>query len=133
MNTQDEPEVGAERLDRIEKELDKVKSVKFVDPGVAEGDDALAELEARARQARAVHKSHTPEGTVSNYVGPEGGRSLGRGLQVAYAIIGVPIVGFLVGLAIDTVSGGMFWRGILTILGATVAVWYAIKSASRED
>lgn len=121
-----------ESLSRIEAELDAVRQMTV--PSVGEGakQSEFDELEERARRGKETLHKHTAEGQTGAFVGPEGGRSLGRGLQVAYAIIGVPIVGYGIGWLIDKQVGGVLWQGLLTIIGATIAVIYAARSASRD-
>lgn len=119
-----------ERLRKIEEELEKVKGVQFAEP--EDRDARLDAIEEQARRARAGFEKHRPENVSSGFVTKDTGKGLGLGLQVAYAIIGVPIVGFGVGYAIDMAVGGVFWRGILTIAGATAAVWYAMRSVNRS-
>ena len=119
-------------LRRIEEELERVKGVDFADPGDDHRDSKLKEIEERAKAARNTQKQHTPEGMGSSFITPESGRGLARGLQIAYAIIGVPLVGFGVGWLIDRQSGGVLWQGVGTILGAAIAVIYAIKSTSQK-
>lgn len=114
-----------EQLRRIEEELDAARKVQFAE---TERDKTFDDLAERARAAKQTLKKHTPEGSAGQYVGPEGGRNLGKGLQIAYAIIGVPLVGFGIGWLIDNQTGGTQAKGIATILGAAIAVAYAIKS-----
>ena len=136
MDSQDEPGASTTdeeaRLARIERELEAVKGTKFAEPEEPEQAAQLAAIEQRAKLAKETLRRHTAEGQVGGFVGPEGGRSLGKGLQIAYAIIGVPIVGFGVGWLIDKQVGGNLWQGLMTILGATIAVIYAVRSASRD-
>lgn len=121
-----------ERLKRIEEELEKAKGVAFADPDEGDRDSELRAIEDRARAARKAQERHTPEGMGSSFITPESGRGLARGLQIAYAIIGVPLVGFGVGWLVDRQTGGVLWQGVGTILGATIAVVYAIKSTSQK-
>ncbi|MBS1724228.1 MAG: AtpZ/AtpI family protein [Armatimonadetes bacterium] len=120
------------QLRRIEEELERAKGTEFVDPGADGLEGRLDELKSRAEAARETLKKHTPEGSQGTFVTPESGRSLGLGLQIAYAILGVPLVGFGVGWLIDQAVGGTLWRGMLTILGAAIAVWYAVRSTGRN-
>lgn len=122
-----------ERLRQIEEELARVKASGFVVPKDETEDVRLSEIEQRAREARETHRKHTAAGSSGSFVTPDTGRSLGKGLQIAYAILGVPLVGFGIGYLIDLKTGGMMWRGVGTILGATAAVAYAIRSTSGKQ
>lgn len=119
-----------EKLRQIEAELEAARKTEFKLPE-DDRDAVFDQLEQRARTAKQTLKKHTPEGSAGNFVGPEGGRNLGKGLQIAYAIIGVPLVGFGIGWLIDNQTGGTQAKGIATILGSAIAIWYAIKSANK--
>ena len=120
-----------QKLEQIEAKLKEVAQTQFEAPTDVSRASTLDDLEQRAKAAKATLHKHTAEGNQGNYVGTEGGKSLGKGLQIAYAIIGVPIVAYGVGYFIDRQTGTTFWSGILTILGAAIAVGYAMWSANR--
>ncbi len=67
---------------------------------------------------------------------PESARGLGTGLTIAYAIIGMPLVGWAIGALIDRASNNtgpnnLEWAAVLTLLGSVVGVTFAIFVASR--
>lgn len=121
-----------QKLAEIEKLIDEAKSTEFESTSEAENDAKLREIQEKASLARATLNKHKPEAQESQFVGAGNGRNLGLGLQIAYAIIGVPLVGYGVGWLIDNQIGGKLWSGLLTIIGAALAIWYAVKSASRS-
>jgi F0F1-type ATP synthase assembly protein I len=51
---------------------------------------------------------------------------LGRGLQIAYAIIGFPVLGFCTGLALDHFLGTGYWKGFIGLGGSVLAVITAL-------
>ncbi len=129
---EDDSEKG--KLDSIEEELKSVRETKFLSINESERSAQIEEIEARAKAARNVLKKHQPEGQESGLISPGTGQGLGKGLQIAYAILGVPLVGFGVGYFIDQATGGgTMWRGVLTILGGAIAVWYAIVSGNSKQ
>lgn len=98
-----------------------------LDQADADMEARMQELEASARGARERHESRQAEQKSSAPVAdPEIARSTGLGLVIAYAVIGLPLGGFLIGYFFDgqRFSGPM--GSILGLLGAVVGVAYAI-------
>lgn len=61
-------------------------------------------------------------------------RSTGVGLSIAYVVIGVPILGWLVGWGIDSLKpGGLDWGAVFGIGGAFLGVALAIHRLNREN
>lgn len=119
-----------ERLKRIEDQLDSIKGTVLPDPVTTESAETFQKLEDRARSAKQTLKKHTAEGQAGAFVGAEGGKNLGKGLRLAYAIIGLPLVGFGIGWLIDRQIGGTTWQGLMTVAGAAFAIFYAVRSAN---
>lgn len=136
MDSENEPgaytEEELEKLKKIEQLLDEAKATSFAGPTESENEAKLRAIQEQAKKAKQTFDKHKPEAQNSQFVGSGNGRNLGLGLQIAYAIIGVPLVGYGVGWLIDNQVGGKLWSGLLTILGATAAIWYAVKSANRS-
>ncbi|MBL8064904.1 MAG: AtpZ/AtpI family protein [Chthonomonadaceae bacterium] len=120
-----------DRLVKIQEELDKAAAFELEEPDQHDAK-ALESIRQRGREGLEKLKKHTPEGSKGGFVGAEGGRNLGLGLQIAYAILGVPIVFFGVGWLIDRQVGGTLWQGLLTIFGAAIAVWYAVIASGKS-
>ncbi|MBS1713989.1 MAG: AtpZ/AtpI family protein [Armatimonadetes bacterium] len=120
------------KLRRIEDELAKVAAeTRLAEPDHDAFGERLKQIESQARSAKTQHHKGTPEGSTQGMFTPESGRGLARGLQAAYAIIGVPIAGWVVGWLIDRAAGtGVTWQGVLTMCGAALAVLYVIKTSS---
>ena len=91
-------------------------------PDVSEFDEQLARLKTsaagvkqkRAEDEQAVAKRRATEQSDA--------QSLGAGLQIAYAIIGFPVLGFLAGLGVDHFAGTQYWKGFLGFAGCVLAV-----------
>lgn len=124
-----------ERLRRIEEDLAKVAAeTRLAEPDHEDFAERLQRIESQAKSAKTQHHKETPQGSTQGMFTPESGRGLARGLQAAYAIIGVPIAGWVVGWLIDRAAGtGVTWQGVLTMCGAALAVLYVIKTSSNSS
>lgn len=82
--------------------------------------------------------SKTKPANNSSGLDPESSRSLGTGLTVAYAIIGVPLFGWGVGMMIDhftqnNTPGSLQWASVLALIGAVLGVTFAVVVAGRMN
>ncbi|MFN7402723.1 MAG: hypothetical protein ACK5UR_01075 [Armatimonadota bacterium] len=98
----------------------------------AEMETRIKELEASARQARERHETNqTPQQASVTVADPEIARGAGLGLVIAYAVIGLPLIGFLIGYFIDGRLNGPF-GGILGLVGALLGVAFAIYRVQTQ-
>ncbi len=135
----DEPRDGstegeAERLRRIEEELERVrKTTQFASPDDPDIERRLQAIEEKAKGARRLHDEHVFGRKPKSMLDAESTRGLGVGLTIAYAIIGVPLVGFGAGWLLDrAMGGGTLWQALGTVFGAVAAIAYAVKVTSRD-
>ena len=97
-----------------------------LDQADADMEARMQELEASARGARERHESRQAEAD------PEIAHNTGRGLVIAYAVIGLPLGGFLIGYFIDGQKLNGLMGGILGLLGAALGVGYAIYRVQTQ-
>lgn len=71
----------------------------------------------------------TPAGSNQS---PADYRNLGRGMQLAYALIGLPIVGFGVGYLVDRSTGFGSGKAIGAMVGFALALYYVVKTTQGE-
>lgn len=121
----------AERLREIEAELDKVKdTVRLAEPD-EDLERRMDEIAARAKAARARLEATKAEEARSAAVSGDTAKGLGNGLAIAYAILGVPLVGFGLGWLADQRTGGTVWQAVGTVGGAVMALVYAARTMNR--
>jgi F0F1-type ATP synthase assembly protein I len=121
----------AERLRRIEEELDKVKdTVRLAEPD-EDLERRMDEIAERARASKARLAATKAEEARSAAVSGETARGLGHGLAIAYAILGVPLVGYGLGWLADRQMGGNVWQAVGTVTGAVMALVYAVRTMNR--
>jgi F0F1-type ATP synthase assembly protein I len=63
-------------------------------------------------------------------------RGLGAGLQIAYSIIGFPVVGFGIGAVLDHELGTPYWKGFVGLAGCVLGIVSAlilIKEANARQ
>jgi F0F1-type ATP synthase assembly protein I len=100
-------------------------------PPVPEFDERFRQLEDASRQARGKYDNERLEKDRIRREDAKSAAGLGYGLAIAYAIIGVPLLGALIGWVIDSRLGTTLWTGILTVLGAVVGIGYALVLINR--
>ncbi len=94
----------------------------------------LRDIEDRAAKARREHDTtRVPDEKTATF-SRESTRGIGVGMSIAYAILGVPMVGLGIGWIFDNRVGdgqGTLWRLVGFLIGAIGAIAYAIKVSSR--
>ena len=125
----------AARLRRVREELDQMElpdlpedAIPQVPPGPKAPDfdeqfRALDEKVSRVRDQWDTNKKTEAKKLASS---AETNRGLGIGMSVAYTIIGLPLVGFGIGVAADQATGSTIWRGVGGFLGSVIGVVGAI-------
>ncbi|RYG39973.1 AtpZ/AtpI family protein [bacterium] len=115
-------------------ELGDLNVAKVPDlPEVDEYDERLRDLHSKTFAAREMRESQNRQEARERAADQESYRGLGTGLQIAYAIIGLPIFGFGAGWLLDRALNANGWKPILTMLGAVVGIGYAIWTLNREN
>jgi len=102
-------------------------------------DSKLQDMGAKISSGRNRYEANKarPSNNTSG-MDPETARGLGTGLTVAYAIIGVPLFGWGVGMGIDhftnnNAPGSLQWASVLALAGAVVGVTFAVIVAGRMN
>ncbi|MGV3615791.1 MAG: hypothetical protein ACO1SV_10700 [Fimbriimonas sp.] len=136
-------EIGA-RLRRVRDELSKMEGLPELPedqipqlgaaptlPAAPDFDERLRDLEARAEAAkqRRQGKASAEQRKIEREA--DSNRGLGVGLTVAYAIIGVPLFGILVGWLVDRSMGTDLFKGLGALLGSIVGVAGAVFILNR--
>lgn len=57
---------------------------------------------------------------------------VGVGMTIAYAILGVPMLGALLGWLIDRSLGTNLFKGLLTLGGAVLGIVFAVITSNRQ-
>lgn len=141
----DDEEIAA-RLRRVREELNQMEGLPELPedkipqlaaapelPKLPDFDDRLRDLEARAQAVkdRRETKARTEQRRITSDA--ESNRGLGIGLTVAYAIIGVPLFGILVGYAIDSAAGTNLYKGLGALLGSIFGIAGAVIILNRQQ
>lgn len=102
-------------------------------------DSKLKDMGSKISSGRSRYEANKakPDNNTSG-MDPESARGLGTGLTVAYAIIGVPLFGWGVGMGIDhftnnNAPGSLQWASVLALIGAVVGVTFAVIVAGRMN
>ncbi|RYG36753.1 hypothetical protein EON81_08760 [bacterium] len=114
-------------------ELAEPNAVKMPElPQVDEYDDRFRDLHAKTFAAREARDTQARQEARRRETDQADYRGLGTGLQIAYAIIGLPIFGFGAGWLLDNALHGTAWKPILTMLGAVAGIGYAVWHLNRQ-
>lgn len=84
-------------------------------------------------EAAQKRKQKLEEAKIGEMIDRKTGRSLGVGLMVAYAILGMPLVGFLAGLGMQAAGWGSQWTGILGMIGFALGLGFAVFMLHRHQ
>jgi F0F1-type ATP synthase assembly protein I len=101
-------------------------------PSPDEFEERFKNLESRVgntQQRRAEEKKQADRKLHSD---AQAAKGAGVGLTIAYAILGLPMMGALIGYLIDKELGTNLWKGILTLIGAVIGVTFAVVVANRR-
>jgi len=90
---------------------------------------ALEEKSTNVRRDREVAKFNKERKILSDSQSAAG---LGVGMSVAYAILGAPLLGALIGYFLDKQFHSNLYTGALTLLGAIIGVLYAILTIKEK-
>jgi F0F1-type ATP synthase assembly protein I len=99
----------------------------------AELEGRIADIERRAQEARSRHRAAADREGAPDRMTPEGARGLALGLTIAYAILGLPMFGFVVGWVVDRQLDSQFWAGALTLVGAIGGIVFAFFAVQRGE
>jgi uncharacterized membrane protein YeaQ/YmgE (transglycosylase-associated protein family) len=128
---QDKDVASAEALEAKAAEA-RSHALSEADAAEKELHEKLSQLEAKAtRSRRSLERAHQRDeaGRPANV---EAAQNLGIGLTIAYAIIGAPLAGWLIGMVFDRKPNGPVGAA-LTVFGAFAGVVYAIVVLNRTN
>lgn len=101
-------------------------------PSLSEYDERIDQVAARARAARVEREKHEAKVKQESAFDRDTARGAGVGMTIAYAIIGVPLVGFGIGYLVDMAANtGNAFRLIGVMLGMAAAIFFAVRTSSR--
>jgi F0F1-type ATP synthase assembly protein I len=93
---------------------------------LAELDRKAEELRKRAGESKRRLEVATKRDEKTLRSEQEAARGLGFGLQVAYTIIGMPLLGAAIGYGIDFALKTTIWKGNVSVLFMAIGVGWAI-------
>lgn len=99
----------------------------------ADFESRLAALEQRANHAKSRREQEVREQNRRNRGEQQASSGLAYGMAIAYAIAGVPIGFYLIGLLIESLTGAQGWKNILTIVGIFLGFGYGMYLAQLQN
>ncbi|MDR3691244.1 MAG: hypothetical protein P4L46_17825 [Fimbriimonas sp.] len=96
-------------------------------------DARLANFESRLKRAKNSYQTQYNKEPKQLAQRRDEAHGLGIGLNVAYTIIGMPLLGASVGWGLDRLTGLHVWTALLCISGATLGVVIAILTVNKEN
>ncbi|MBL8088369.1 MAG: hypothetical protein JNM85_09925 [Chthonomonas sp.] len=93
----------------------------------------MQKLEDRAKESRNKREAEKREKLKELKQSGEDARGLGIGMQIAYTILGLPLVGFVVGMLIDRSTHSTVWQNALGLGGTFLGVGAALVLLNREN
>jgi len=102
----------------------------------AETDDLDARLEAlRAKSEAAIAQKQEQERQARKDVKSqqEASYGLGVGLSVSYTLIGMPVLGAVLGLILNKLTGGNAWTLIGVLGGFGLGLFWVVLVTNRQD
>lgn len=122
-------EVEQRRL-AFEQEVDRAAKTRIPEP--EDFEHRLSALERKTQQIvgqRQVQKKEVERRQKADQQSTQG---LGVGLTAAYAILGMPLIGALIGYLIDKSVGSTLFVGILTLIGAIAGIAFALLTIREK-
>lgn len=133
----DQPESGAEKLAANTEQIAQSARQQMADIDKEFGEK-LNSMGSKISSGKSRYETTKAKSSNTSGMDPESARGLGTGLTVAYAIIGVPLFGWAVGMGIDQLTknnapGSLQWASVLALVGSVVGVTFAVIVASRMN
>ncbi len=125
---QDEFEAGIQKMDDLAEGV-KVELPQELDD---EFHERMRLLKEKAAGIKSVRDNALKEQARKNKSEQESARGLGIGLHVAYALIGLPLMGAAVGWFLDGRLGVDIWKGIGVVAGLVIAIAYTVMMMNRN-
>lgn len=99
----------------------------------SEFDEQMRALEAKTDLVRGALQKKEAEQQRLTITNAASSRGLGLGLQIAYTIIGLPLVGILVGYFLDRSQGTHLWTGLLAVVGLGGGIALTVMFMNRTN
>jgi F0F1-type ATP synthase assembly protein I len=96
-------------------------------------DSRLREIKERSQAYSSRRESTAAEESKRLQSARSDARGLSQGLQIAYTIIGLPLIGFGIGVLLDHEFGTQFWKGFAGLAGCALAVLIAMFLINRAN
>lgn len=93
---------------------------------LAELDRKVDDLRTRASESKRRLEVATKKDERTLKSEQEAARGLGFGLQVAYTIIGMPLMGAAIGYGIDSAMNTTVWKGYVSVIFMAIGVGWSI-------
>ncbi|HLO98448.1 MAG TPA: hypothetical protein VK171_07630 [Fimbriimonas sp.] len=118
--------------------LENTTASEFIEPIQSDAEQKLSEVEARFEALKeqrdaALRKAKLGDGSLTGSLDTDTTNKMGMGFVMAYTIIGLPLVGYGIGLLINKFSGASGWH-IWTTMGFSILaiVWVAHLGAQTN-
>ena len=135
----DEPDKSPEEHDEfddgIQKMDDLAEGVKAELPQELDQEfhERMRLVQEKAAGMKTIRDNAIKEESRKNKSEQESARGLGIGLHVAYALIGLPLMGAAVGWFLDSRLGVEMWKGIGVVAGLAIAIAYTVMMMNRNS
>jgi F0F1-type ATP synthase assembly protein I len=96
-------------------------------------DARLKEIEERADHHRVRSQAAKAKAAREDRQNADSARGLGVGMTIAYAILGMPLLGAGLGWLLDERLGGKLWIGVGMLLGAAAGIGFAVLTLNRVN
>ncbi|MCW5943149.1 MAG: hypothetical protein KIS66_13020 [Fimbriimonadaceae bacterium] len=99
----------------------------------AEMEERLRRFEHRVKKAKSNEAGRALRTEEATKPDVESSRQLGVGLSIAYAIIGMPVVGYGLGYVLDKGNEVKVWTSWTALGGCVLGLVYAVFVLNRES
>jgi len=122
------------RLRQLEEELEQASAAhrETVTGIQSEFDQRMHDLQAKLDRVREEREGNRVREQVRTNIDASASKGLGMGLQIAYTIIGLPLIGALIGYFIDRATGATLWTGLLAVAGMAGGLTLTVMFMSRS-
>lgn len=124
-------EAAAARAEDLRDAVESIAGAARPEPE-AGLEEKLQDVERRARAARKTKTTRLQPGDSGRQAEFESAQGLGVGVSAAYAILGLPLLGFLIGKAVDG-PGSTQWQSWLAVAGIGLGIAFALFQLGRHN
>lgn len=117
-------------LNRLMQNLDDIPHMPEPDDDL---DERMRKLESKATEVKQRREAGQKEVERKLRSDREANKGLGVGLMVAYALLGFPLVGALVGYFLDRGSDHRTWTSLLVVLGAVGGIVFTVYVLNKSN